>query len=191
MTASVQTHHELPCVGCGYALRGLDVDARCPECGKSVHETIAAQTLGSWPVAWLRQLRRGLALLTAALLVGWMAMLWVTVTDLGGSTCIVPALARVRGWHEWHNERAMVFPLTAAFALGVWGTAVVTFSEAARLVGRDRPRASLLARAGIVLGVLGFCGLVATFFLFHRGLRDSLIWVWLVLLIGAAIAVWN
>src|SRR5687768_3534402 len=148
MTASVQTHHELPCVGCGYALRGLDADARCPECGQTVRATIAAQALESWPVEWLRQLRLGLALLCAALLVGWLAILWFTVADLGGFTLIVPALARVRGWHEWHNERAMVFPLAAAFALGVWATALVTFSEAARLVGRDRPRASFLARAG-------------------------------------------
>ena len=35
--------HELDCIRCGYSLRGLQKQGRCPECGLDVHESLVAR----------------------------------------------------------------------------------------------------------------------------------------------------
>jgi len=42
----------LQCVGCGYALRGLPPESRCPECGLGIRQTLAAvaRRRHPWPV---------------------------------------------------------------------------------------------------------------------------------------------
>lgn len=41
-TLALELRGELPCVGCGYTLRGLSIRSACPECGTSVRATILA-----------------------------------------------------------------------------------------------------------------------------------------------------
>ena len=96
MRIAVEAHDELRCVGCGYLLRGLDVDARCPECGQTVRNAIAAQTLASWPSEWLRRLRFALRLLTIGIVIGWLVVFWFTLTDLSAFNFVLPGVESLR-----------------------------------------------------------------------------------------------
>jgi hypothetical protein len=68
---------DLPCIGCGYNLRGLDLTgSRCPECATEISTSLAAaqarDAQGLTPLehthpTWLRRLRRGSTLLLAAI----------------------------------------------------------------------------------------------------------------------------
>jgi hypothetical protein len=51
---------ELACEGCGYTLRGLARDARCPECNAPVAESLHDDRLADIPVARLARLRRSM-----------------------------------------------------------------------------------------------------------------------------------
>ena len=67
---------DVPCVGCGYNLRGLDSSVRCPECGLSLHISIVRHRNRRRPPpppdpAWARQVVEGavLSLIAFALVV--------------------------------------------------------------------------------------------------------------------------
>jgi hypothetical protein len=57
---------DVACVGCGYNLRTLAVDARCPECGQAVAESLCRDGLEFGPPAWVRGLAGGAGLLLCA-----------------------------------------------------------------------------------------------------------------------------
>lgn len=182
---------DLTCVSCGYLLRGQAPDDRCPECGGTVRLSIDAQRLGTWPAPWIARLRFGLRLLVAAVAVGWLAVLAYSLTSLSLQAATIPALRQFESWRLGRYEWILALPFLAAFILAVCGTVVVTFSEAARLVGSERPRAPWLARAGVAAGVLAFLVVTAAM-IFTRGLlRDRLVWAWVALFVGSSVAIWN
>ena len=180
---------QLSCVACGYLLRGHGAGERCPECGGTVQLTLDAQRVSTWPTEWIRRLRSGLRLLLAALGVGWLGTCAFVV--------LTPSLLWTLNehffdyWSLRQYQWVLGIPLLLAFALAVWGTVVVTFSEAARLVASERPRAPWLARVGIVVGVAGFVVLAVTLSMARGTFRDRMIWMWLALLVGGAVATWN
>ena len=52
------------CVACGYNLRGLAISARCPECNRTVAESLSKRYLHNADRRWVRGMRRGAMLLT-------------------------------------------------------------------------------------------------------------------------------
>lgn len=46
---------DIPCLDCDYNLRGLPPDGRCPECGESVAEALAAFNLNGDAAVWARE----------------------------------------------------------------------------------------------------------------------------------------
>jgi hypothetical protein len=58
---------DIRCRHCDYNLRTLLVSGKCPECGRSVADS---EPLYHRPLAWLRRLRWGVALLVLSMLVG-------------------------------------------------------------------------------------------------------------------------
>lgn len=66
---------DLACLRCGYNLRTLRGDARCPECGLGVLATLRRNvTLSETDLRWLDTLKRGVRLVAASMLVWGIAL---------------------------------------------------------------------------------------------------------------------
>lgn len=53
---------DILCIHCGYNLRGLTSDGRCPECGGAIADSMRGELLRFADVEWLTKLRLGVAL---------------------------------------------------------------------------------------------------------------------------------
>lgn len=60
---------DVPCRKCGYNLRGLGADGRCPECGAPVAVSLVGSLLRYSSPQWLRTLSRGAVLIICGFLV--------------------------------------------------------------------------------------------------------------------------
>jgi hypothetical protein len=70
---------DLRCLRCGYNLRGLSVDGRCPECGAGVRDATRGRSLYYADATWVRYLAGGVRLI-----------LWgVVVAALGVAAAVV------------------------------------------------------------------------------------------------------
>ena len=58
--------HDHPCIKCGYNLRTLPTNGRCPECARPVADSLLPDDLAYAPIEWLRHMRRGFRLLFVA-----------------------------------------------------------------------------------------------------------------------------
>lgn len=119
-----------PCVACGYNLRGLDREGRCPECGTAVGRSLHGNLLRYCDPEWVERLARGLshvtggvvgliltptAFLMGALLQGDYEGIFVFTLGIGGMAVLLAA----RGW--WiiaAREPGQVSP--ADFRLRFW-----------------------------------------------------------------------
>ena len=115
---------DVPCVGCGYNLRGLDPSGRCPECGMSLHISIVRHRKRRRPPpppdpAWARQVAEGavLSLVAFALVVAlclapqWMFVMPYTLAPAGktpgrATLLCIGATAWVLAWYSaWKVTR--------------------------------------------------------------------------------------
>ena len=58
---------DLPCVACGYNLRGLSLDGRCPECGMAVERSTRGNLLRFCEPRWVETLASGTNWILASL----------------------------------------------------------------------------------------------------------------------------
>lgn len=118
---------ELPCVKCGFVLRGLSVSGRCPECGETIRVTLGASVLTDPEYA-----RRGLEDLGTSIkcsipallgLLAW-AILgpFVSVLTLGACYLRVSSLERMR--RGGALETPALRPILGAARLLAWASAV-------------------------------------------------------------------
>ncbi|MHC5027496.1 MAG: hypothetical protein ACYTGR_12150 [Planctomycetota bacterium] len=59
---------DLACRSCGYNLRGLPIEAVCPECETAVGRSVHGDLLAFCDPAWVERLARGMRLLVAAII---------------------------------------------------------------------------------------------------------------------------
>ena len=73
---------DVPCRRCGYNLRSLPADGKCPECGSAVAISIHGFYLRFAPPAWVRRVALGAKLLVGAAvtaILGWIIMIAVGI----------------------------------------------------------------------------------------------------------------
>ncbi len=72
---------DVACASCGYNLRGLAPDGRCPECGAPIANSLRGNTLSSCDPRWLGRLRLGADLIRVGMIVSVGLVLAVVITS--------------------------------------------------------------------------------------------------------------
>ncbi len=103
---------DVACVHCGYNLRGLSGDGRCPECFEKVAVSLRGNLLKYADTAWLRKLRFGATLKLWNILVGFGGGL---ISGIVSSAGVPAGIVNSIGW------------IGAAF--GLWASFVITTQE--------------------------------------------------------------
>lgn len=104
---------DVPCIHCGYNLRGLVPGGMCPECGHAIDEALRGDLLRFANPDWLRKLRLGIALQLWGIGLG--IVLGAIVGGLIGAGVISPEY--------------MLWVQFVGIAIGLWGTFAVTTRE--------------------------------------------------------------
>ena len=98
---------DLPCIQCGYNLRGLDPESTCPECGASISDSLRRGLLALADPGWLRRIRLGMSLMLTALA--------VIVVPLGGAHILLAMLDNVP-----HYLLALSILPSLLYFAGIW-----------------------------------------------------------------------
>jgi len=138
-----QISADLPCFGCGYSLRGLHQESKCPECGLPVARSLDRTLLRFADPAWVRSLADGMRLISGSMLI---SLLLLTIVYLLMPVVLylpAPALSSSALW--WYT---FVFLYAASALFYVIGVAKFTRRDPASAAdaGWDSPR---IMRAGI------------------------------------------
>lgn len=148
--ADVRVEYEQPCIGCGYALRGLPVTGVCPECGMAIARSFRGDRLAAADPAYVGALLRGATLLLASAVA--VVALWI------GTMVIATLLAGAgpRALLEW----TVVAGLLVIAALGTGGVMKLTAPDPEDLNGSLWHSGRLLARPGAIAASAGVLGAV-------------------------------
>lgn len=108
--ATTQNENDVPCIRCGYNLRGLTAVGRCPECGEATEISMRGRNLAAADQSWIRSLVFGAALAGASPIM------------LMGMIFIVPRVMN-------DSRVAIHLSFTAVFAIGGIGLWLVSRRE--------------------------------------------------------------
>ncbi|MCG3137077.1 MAG: hypothetical protein HJJLKODD_00919 [Phycisphaerae bacterium] len=158
-TIAEDTH----CVRCGYNLRGLPSNHRCPECGTAVQATLGRKGLGHLSAAWLKTVQLGLLLLlasvaasTAGMIAGmFMAGGWNALAGLISAGCWIVGLAMVTTPQASAVQAEHFYSLRRGLRIGAFTYLTGTLLTLSPLVGL----ALLVAEIGSVICMLASIGL--------------------------------
>jgi hypothetical protein len=143
---------DLACSACGYNLRGLTLDRRCPECGTAIARSAFGNELRFSDPGWVEKLRRGASLLR------W----YIVITILTGLAA-GGAAAGVLGARGAGSAAAFLLPIGLMVQfLGAAGAFLVTTQE---------PRVALAEDPVTLRKVVRFCALAT---IAGRALNDVL-----------------
>lgn len=95
---------DLPCISCGYNLRGLSPDSVCPECGIPIGRSQYGNLLRYSDPTWVKQLSSGMNWVIAAIIVGILSgcvgqlLIRSANVSLGLFVSLVPAVLHLLGY---------------------------------------------------------------------------------------------
>jgi hypothetical protein len=137
----------LSCGRCGYDLRGLPRDARCPECGTPLVLSLYGDYLRHQPPAWIERLVQGSGLLIASQ-IGWLVVSGYWLARHGSYDWNVMVSSPVTG---------VVVPLLLT-ATNLVGVVLLTAPHPQQLDSLLSPRRlwRVLTAVMTVLGVMGY-----------------------------------
>jgi hypothetical protein len=169
MTAppELQLDADVPCLRCGYNLRGLTADGQCPECGHLVHVSV---------LAWEED-RRGRPGLDAS------DPRWIRELSEGATLSLfVFALMLVLAFGPWwmYEWRSIQRRWTLGIACTMW---VLSWVAAWKLTTRERPRPMTAQRAQWTLRISA-TGWLLMPFIFGWMPRYNAGWEWAVPVLG-------
>lgn len=151
---------DTPCRRCGYNLRGLTVEGRCPECGTPVGLSAYGDFLRFCDPRWLERLAKGVSFILWGILVGIV---------VGGAGSVLAALV--------HPLLGQVLMLCGGL-VSLYGTWLLTEPDPSG-IGEDRDiNARRIVRVCLILG-LGYSFLSMTA---RQGLASGILLVVLVIL---------
>ena len=129
---------DTPCRHCGYNLRGLAPEGRCPECGTPIGLAVHGDLLGYADPVWVARLARGAGCMLAGLIIS-------TVVNVFGG-CV--ASYRVGGLP------AARFVDFLGGLLGLYGAWLLTSPDPSGIGEDPHLTARRLVRAGLMVGLL-------------------------------------
>jgi hypothetical protein len=148
----------LLCDQCGYNLRTLATDARCPECSYPVAETLRPDDLRYAPYPYVRKLANGCSLLSAAALMLLIdAVLFTTIGIVLASGYDDDARTSP-SWLESAGEvLEVLMPILAAvaFASAIIGSVLITNRDHRRRARHERLSARRALRIGVLAAIPG------------------------------------
>jgi hypothetical protein len=173
----------VPCLECGYILRGMNVSQACPECGTPIARSLRSLLLRFGDTTWLELIRTGMVLITVFIVLNALIPLDMVERAFQDDPLAAPAL--------W----IMMMFVTGTFVLGQWmltvaeptgmlshredrlrtAIRVLTILAAGLLLVHDAmvTRAGLTIEAPIILGVtLLMLGAILATGSFVRGIAD-------------------
>ncbi len=125
---------DIPCIQCGYNLRGLDRETVCPECAREVERSLHGRWLRFAEPSWLNALRFGTVL-----------MLWNLLITL--ATAVVAGILAFSGSPiAWIN-----FLDVPSAAIAIWAIMLVTRQEPALALTEDAVTLRKVLRRAVVL----------------------------------------
>ncbi len=133
---------DVACIYCGYNLRGLSFDGRCPECGAAINVASRGDLLRYADPAWLARLRFGTTLKL------WNILATITIGIVGGL---------VGNWLFTSGGAFVIEAVLASMAglLGLWATFAVTTQEPRISLREDPVTLRKVIRACAMAGWIG------------------------------------
>jgi hypothetical protein len=136
---AVMVTADTPCRKCGYNLRGLSIDGRCPECGTPVGVSVNGYFLRYSDPQYIRKLRRGVRFMLWDVLVAIMAGIGIVVLLIA-----IPASA---------NSPIPKVVMMAAGVLGVVGAWLLTEPDPSGIGEEQYGTARKIIRVTLLIGV--------------------------------------
>ncbi len=148
----------IPCVSCGYDVRGQEISSRCPECGMAIVESALPDRLVFCNIPWLRRVVLGLAMVR-----------YSVVAVVGAMTSVLVAIIMnylpSDEMMQWVGLLCLVIA-TVGPTVGVW---LATSPEPGRHLDTREVREVWIARGAIIMigpffWAIPLAGLASTLF---------------------------
>lgn len=132
---------DIQCRHCGYALRGLNIDGRCPECGTSVGWSIRGNLLQYSDPVWVERLANG--------------TIWLIVSALAGIVCN-PTSSGLSGHGSFGAEIFGLIVEVAIVIIWIIGIWLVTAKEPGNVPATEESARSMTRFAAGAMIATGF-----------------------------------